>query len=196
MLLKSVRLVGGAPDVDARDEVRDTMQKLSEKFGEMVSSYDMAHAPLVLGAYGRFQQAITDHGTFDVRTREAIALAVAAVDDCADCQFPHIVGCRAVGWTPDQISALRSGAQIRYEEKLTALLAVARQVADNTGDVDERTWREALQTGWTIDELAELFTHVFANIFTNYLNHYTRADMDYPAAPAVPAGPGFREASA
>lgn len=188
MLLKSVRSVDGIPDVDAHEEVRDTMQKLSDKFGKMVSSYDMAHAPLVLGAYGRFQQAITDHGTFDVRTREAIALAVAAVDDCADCQFLPTIGCRAAGWTLDQISALRRGEPIMYEEKLTALLAVARQVADNTGDVDEDTWGRALQAGWTIDELAELFTHVFANIFTNYLSHYTRADMDAPA--------GFHEASA
>lgn len=188
MLLKSVRSVG-----EAQEEVRDTMKKLSEKFGNMVSSYDMAHAPLVLGAYGRFQQAITDHGTFDVRTREAIALTVAAVDNCADCVFPHIIGCRAAGWTPDQITALRGGEWIRYQEKLTALLAVARQIAENTGDVDEDTWSGALRAGWTIDELAELFTHVFANIFTNYLNHYTRADVDVPAVPAVS---GFHEASA
>ncbi|MGH4027087.1 MAG: carboxymuconolactone decarboxylase family protein [Pseudonocardiaceae bacterium] len=193
MLLKSVRPVSEAPGVDAHEEVRDTMQKLSEKFGKMVSSYDMAHAPLVLGAYGRFQQAITDHGTFDVRTREAIALAVAAVDNCADCEFPHTIGCRAAGWAPDQINALRGGERIRYQEKLTALLAVARQIADNTGDVDEDTWSRALVTGWTIDELAELFTHVFANIFTNYLNHYTRADMNVTAVPAVS---GFRDASA
>ncbi|MCA1673963.1 MAG: carboxymuconolactone decarboxylase family protein, partial [Actinobacteria bacterium] len=146
--------------------------------------------PLVLGAYGRFQQAITEHGTFDVRTREAIALAVAAVDNCADCQFPHTIGCRAAGWTLEQISALRSGERIRYEDKLTALLAVARQVVERTGDVDEDTWCHALQAGWTIDELAELFTHIFANIFTNYLNHYTRADGDSLAAS------GFREASA
>lgn len=193
MLLKSVRSADEVPDVDAHEEVRDTMQKLSAKFGKIISSYDMAHAPLVLGAYGRFQQAITDHGTFDVRTREAIALAVAAVDDCADCEFPHTIGCRAAGWTPDQIRALRTGERIRHEEKLTALLAVARQVAENSGDVDADTWCHALQSGWTIDELAELFTHVFANIFTNYLNHYTRADMDGPAVAAVP---GFREASA
>lgn len=190
MLLKSVRPAGEESDVDAHEEVRDTMRELSEKFERMVSSYDMAHAPLVLGAYGRFQRAITDHGTFDLRTREAIALAVAAVDDCADCQFPHAAGCRAAGWTPDQISALRSGERIRYEEKLTALLAVARQIVGNTGDVEETTWRRARQAGWTIDELAELFTHVFANIFTNYLNHYTGTDEEAPVVP------GMREASA
>ena len=185
MLLISARSVDDSSDVDAHEEVRVTMQRLSVKFGTMVSAYDMAHAPLVLGAYGRFQQAITDHGTFDWRTREAIALAVAAVDDCADCQFPHTVGCRAAGWTLDQISALRTGERIEHEEKITALLAVARQVADNAGEVDVDAWRHALQTGWTIDELAELFTHVFANIFTNYLNHYTRTDADIPAAPSL-----------
>ena len=181
MILIPVRPVDDAPDVNTHEEFRGTIRQLSAKFGKMVSTYDMAHAPLVLGAYRRFQQAITDHGSFDARTREAIALVVA--DNCADCQFPHTVGCHATGWTLEQISALHAGAQIVLEEKITALLAVARQVAGNAGDVDEDTWRHALQTGWTIDELAELLTHVFANIFTNYLDHYARAEQ--PAAGAA-----------
>lgn len=179
MMLIPVRPVDDVPEVDAyevdaHEELRATIRKLSAKFGKMVSAYDMAHAPLVLGAYRRFRQAITDHGSFDTRTREAIALVVA--DDCADCQFPHIVGCRATGWTLEQISALHAGARIAHEEKITALLAVARQVAGNAGDVDENTWRHALRTGWTVDELAELLTHVFANILTNYLDHYAPAE--------------------
>lgn len=180
MQFTSVRPVDQTPGIDVYDEVRATMKKLSARFGKMINSDDMAHAPLVLGAYGRFQQAITDHGTFDTRTREAIALTVAAVDNCTDCQLPHTVGCRAAGWTHDQIRRLRTGERIGHEEKITSLLAVARQLAGNAGDIDVDTWREALRTGWAIDELAELFTHVFANIFTNYLDHYARTEADIP----------------
>ena len=166
------------------------MQQLSAKFAEMISSYDMAHAPLVLGAYGRLQQAIADHGTFDMRTRAAIALSVAAVGDCADCQFSYTIACRAAGWSTYHISAVYSGELIVYEEKITGLLAVARQIAGQAGDVDAQTWDQARQVGWTVEELAELFTHVFANIFTNYLNHYAATDADIPAVPT------FHEASA
>lgn len=191
MQLMPARSVGHTPEADAYEDVRGTMQALSAKFGRMASSYDMAHAPLVLGAYRRFQQAVTDHGTFDTRTREAIALVVAAVGDCADCQFPHTVGCRSAGWLPGQIVAMRSGERIAYDERTTALLAVARQIAGRSGDVDEDTWTQALDTGWTVDALAELFTHVFMNIFTNYLNHYAGSEAD-----TTPATSSFHEVSA
>ncbi|MGH3937501.1 MAG: carboxymuconolactone decarboxylase family protein [Pseudonocardiaceae bacterium] len=184
--------VDEAPDIEAHEEFRDAIQKLSAKFREMVSVYDMAHAPLVLGAYGRFQRAITNHGSFDARTRVAIALVVAntlvVANNCADCLFPHTVGCHAAGWTPTQINTLHTGTRIVHEEKITALLAVARQVAGDPGDVDEDTWRHALQTGWTIDELAELLTHVFANILTNYLDHYPHESAALPTEihPVIP----------
>src|SRR5262249_31731625 len=104
MRLISASPVGGTLDVDTQEEIRNTMQQLSANFEEMVSSYDMAHAPLVLGVHGRFQQAIADHGSFDLRTREAIALTVAVVHNCVDCQYPHTIGCRAAGWSPGQIN--------------------------------------------------------------------------------------------
>ena len=37
---------------------------------------------------------LQDTGTFDARTREAIGLAVAVVDDCASCQAAHTAGGR------------------------------------------------------------------------------------------------------
>lgn len=40
-----------------------------------------------------------------------------------------------------------------------------------------------LDTGWTVDDLTELFTNVIANMFTNYFNHYGGTDLDFPAAP-------------
>lgn len=189
MTLIPARSVGDATEVDTHDdEVRGTMRALAAKYRRMVGSYDMAHAPLVLGAYRRFQQAITDHGTFDMRTHEAIALTVAAAEGCADCQFPHTVGCRALGWSAEQIIAVRRGAPIADDEKTTALLAVARQFAGHAGAVREDIWEQARLAGWTVDELAELFTHVFVNIFTNYLSHY--ADT---AADTIPASPRFHE---
>jgi AhpD family alkylhydroperoxidase len=128
---------------------------------------------VVLAAYTGIQQAIAEHGSFDARTREAIALAVGAVDNCAYCQSAHTT------------VALRDGKQIGGEEKLGALLAVARQIASSVGEVDEDTWQRALQAGWTVEELAELFAHVVANLFTNYFNHYAHTELDIPAAPGL-----------
>jgi tellurite resistance protein len=71
------------------------------------------------------------------------------------------------------------------DHRLGALLAVARQIASSVGEVDEDTWQRALQAGWTVEELAELFAHVVANLFTNYFNHYAHTELDIPAAPGL-----------
>jgi tellurite resistance protein len=84
-----------------------------------------------------------------------------------------------------QTIALRKGTPLHEEEKLGALLAVARQIAAEVGEVDEDTWQQAVVAGWSREELAELFAHVIANIFTNYFNHYAHTELDMPAAPAL-----------
>jgi hypothetical protein len=43
----------------------------------------------------------------------------------------------------------------------------------------------ARAAGWSDAELAELFAHVAANMFTNYFNHYVQTEPDLPAAPGL-----------
>ncbi|MGH3864384.1 carboxymuconolactone decarboxylase family protein [Actinokineospora sp.] len=129
--------------------------------------------------------AIAEHGSFDARTREAIALAVGAADNCAYCQSEHTAAGQAVVWGLEHTVALRDGTQVDGEDKLAALLAVTRQIAGNVGEVHEDTWQQALHAGWTVEQLAELFTHVVANLFTNYFNHYAHTELDIPAAPGL-----------
>lgn len=143
----------------------------------------------MLGAYTGIQAAIAEHGTFDAATREAIALAVGAVgavgavDGCDYCQAAHTAGGRNAGLTDEQMTRIRAGNPV--EDQLGALLAVARQIAGDLGEVDDDTWQRALGAGWSVAELAELFTHVIVNVFTNYFNHYAHTDLDLPPAPAI-----------
>lgn len=185
MALRSMHFVG-----NALEEHSETLQMLRAKLYRMFNQGEVALAPAVLAAYGRIQDSIAHHSTFDLRTREAIALAVAAMENCTDCHFTRTVACHAAGWTREQTVALRTGEQIADEEEITVLLAVARQAAGHACEVDEGTWQRALWTGWTLEELAELFTHVIANIFTSYFNHYARTAVD------IPAGLGLNEAVA
>jgi len=47
------------------------------------------------------------------------------------------------------------------------------------------TWKQALEAGWTEQELAETFAHLAANLFTNYFNHQASTELDLPEAPAL-----------
>lgn len=171
--------VAGAPEAS-----RSALAELEKKFGKVLNIHgEMAHSPALLAAYAGMRQGLAEHGTFDARTKEAIALAVGAVNDCGYCQAAHTAAGLRAGLSEDQTLAIRSGGPVSTE--LDALLAVAREVAGNVGEVGDDTWQRARDAGWTDEQLAELFAHVVANLFTNYFNHYARTDLDLPAAPAL-----------
>lgn len=171
---------------DAPEETRDNLRRLERRLGKLLNIHaEMAHAPVVLAAYQGIQQAIAAHGSFDARTREAIALAVAAVDECSYCQSAHTVSAQAAGWTLQDTVAIRAGRDAGAGPELDALLDVAREIAGNTGNVKDATWQAARDAGWSDTQLTELFAHVMANLFTNYFNHYVQTELDVPAAPGL-----------
>lgn len=170
---------------DAPEQSRSTLETLSKRMGTLLNIHaEMAHAPVVLGAYAGMQEAITRHGTFDAATREAIALAVGAVDRCDYCQSAHTMGGKAAGLDADRMLAIRAG-HTTGDDRLDTLLAVVREAAADVGNVDDDTWKQARAAGWTDEELAEGFAHLAVNLFTNYFNHYVGTELDVPPAPGL-----------
>ncbi len=56
---------------------RDTLKALGARFGKVLNIHGaMAHSPAVLETYAAIQEALQDTGTFDGKTREAIALVI------------------------------------------------------------------------------------------------------------------------
>ena len=164
---------------------RDELKALDAKYGKVLNIHaEMAHAPVVLQAFIALQQAIADHGTFDARTREAIALAVAVVDGCSYCEAAHTGGGKAAGLADDEMVAIRRDA-VEFDPRLAALLAVAREYTGNVGTVQDATWQAAIDEGWTDEQLTEMSVHVTGNLFTNYFNHFVQTELDLPAAPPL-----------
>jgi AhpD family alkylhydroperoxidase len=175
-----VHTVDSAPEPS-----RDGLKALEAKFGKVLNIHgEMAHSPAVLQSYLAIQEVIADQGTFDARTREAIALAVANADDCAYCQAAHTGGGKAAGLADEEMVAIRAG-RVDFDPKLAALLDLARAYTGNVGTVDDAAWQAALDAGWTDAQLSELSVHVTLNLFTNYFNHFVETDLDLPRAPAL-----------
>lgn len=168
----------------APEAARDSLKALEAQFGTVLNIHGaMAHSPAVLETYAAIQRVLRDVGTFDGRTREAIALAVADVDECSYCQAAHTAGGKAAGLTEQQTVDIRRG-QVD-DPKLGALLALVREQTGAVGTVQDSTWQAALDAGWSDAELTETSAHVALNLFTNYFNHLVETDLDLPAAPAL-----------
>ncbi len=176
----------------APEPSRDALKALEAKFGKVLNIHGaMAHAPVVLNAYTALQAVISDHGTFDAATREAIALVVANVDRCTYCQSAHTAGAKQAGFSEDQTIAIRAG-RVDFDDKLAALLSLVRESASNLGHVEDETWQAAVDAGWTDGELTEASIHIALNLFTNHFNHLVETDLDVPAAPASDLTPAAR----
>lgn len=146
----------------------------------------MAHAPVVLASYRAMGRAITEHSTYDERTREAVALAVAGVDRCRYCQSAHTVAGKRAGLSVDETVAIRRGGATG-DPRLDNLLVVAREITGEVGYVQDSSWRAAVAAGWSVEELEELFAHVAVNMYTNYFNHFAGTELDLPEAPQLEA---------
>jgi AhpD family alkylhydroperoxidase len=163
---------------------RDALKALGARFGKVLNIHGaMAHSPAVLQTYVAIQQVMQDTGTFDGRIREAIALAVANVDECSYCQAAHTAGGKAAGLSEQETIDIRRG-QVE-DPKLAALLALVREQTGDVGTVQDSTWQAALEAGWSDAELTETSAHVALNLFTNYFNHLVQTDLDLPPAPAL-----------
>ena len=172
---------------DAPEASRAALEAAQRRFGTVLNVVgEMAHAPVVLATYAAMTQAITEHGTFDAATREAIALAVGNQDGCDYCQSAHTLSAKQAGLTEEQTVAIRQG-HAGFDPRLDALLTVARHIAANVGNVPDEAYERARKEGWSEEQLAELFAHVAVNLFTNCFNHYARTELDIPAAPGITA---------
>lgn len=168
----------------APDGSRDTLQSLEAQFGKVLNIHGaMAHSPLVLDAYASLQHSIGELSTFDGKTREAIALAVAALDECTYCQAAHTAGGKAAGLTEqDTIDARRGTSD---DPKLSSLLAVVTEQMTSLGNVTDATWQAALDAGWSDAQVAESTVFVALNVLTNFFNHTVQTELDLPAARAL-----------
>lgn len=170
---------------NAPQESGDALKALEHKFGTTLNIFGaMAHSPAVLNSFVAFDRAIADNTSLDAKTRKAVHLTVANVNECNYCQGAYTMAAKAAGFDDEQAKQIRRGV-LDDDEKLTSLLRVAREIATNKGSVGDTTWRAAVDAGWTEEQLLEAFADTIRTIFTTHFNHFVDTEQDVPDPPAV-----------
>jgi uncharacterized peroxidase-related enzyme len=173
-------------DIDSAPEgSKEALERQSKRVGKTINIFGaMAHSPAVMGLYDAAEELLGERSNLDRRTREAIHLTIANVNQCDYCQAAYTGAAKAQGFSDDQTVQIRIGA-VDGDEKLTALLAVARELAEHKGEVADDTWQAALDAGWSDVELLDAYADVVRTILTNWFNHLVGTELDLPAAPAL-----------
>jgi AhpD family alkylhydroperoxidase len=104
---------------------RDDLKALEAQFGKVLNIFgEMAHAPTVIGLFAAAEGTIAERTSLDRKTREAIHLTVAQVNECRYCQSAYTGAAKMAGFSDDEAIAIRRG-HVDFDERLAALLPVA-----------------------------------------------------------------------
>lgn len=170
---------------DAPAESRDTLEGLGKRVGKVINIFgEMAHAPALLESYAALEQTLSERSSLGEPVRQAIHLTVANANGCEYCQAAYTGAAKAAGHSDGDAIAIRRG-HLPDDHKLTALLQVSREIATEKGYVDDRTWKEAIEAGWSEKELLEAYAEVVRTILTNYFNHFVGTELDLPTPPPL-----------
>jgi uncharacterized peroxidase-related enzyme len=169
----------------ATGEAKQLLEAVKTKMGRVPNMMKtLANAPAALNAYLQFSGALAG-GVLPGKTREQIALAVGQANSCDYCLAAHSTIGKMVGLTHEQILDGRHGKAT--DAKTHAILLFARKLVDDRGQVADAELQKLRQAGVNEAEITEIVANVALNIFTNYFNHVSSPEIDFPKAEALSA---------
>jgi len=169
-------------DTAASPEAARLFTAIKGKIGMVPNLYRVAANQLkVLAAMLGLNETLSG-GSFDARTREAIALAVAGVNACDYCASAHAAISASLKVAPETVEAHLAGKS--DDPRTGAILKLATAIVAAKGMVPDADLAAAKVAGLSEADIVETVANVVANIFTNYLNHVADTDIDFPVRAA------------
>lgn len=141
----------------------------------------LAYSEHGLGNYLTLQNG---KSSLSAKEREVINLVVSQVNECAYCLAAHTALGGMVGFTPDQIIAIRKGSAA-FDPKLDALAKLVKSTAEHRGHAAQEAIDAFFAAGYNEGNLVDSVIIIGDKIITNYLHALTAVPVDFPAAPAI-----------
>jgi uncharacterized peroxidase-related enzyme len=174
------------PTLDAAPEAsKPTLDAVQKQLGVVPNLFRLiGSSPAALAGFTGFQGALSK--TFDVKTRERIALAVAQVNGCDYCLSAHTyLGLNMAHIGPEEIALNRKGAS--GDARANAAVQFAYKVAKERGHVSDADIKAVRDAGYSDAQIVEIVALVAENSFTNFLNEVAKTEIDFPVVRAAVA---------
>ncbi len=173
--MSRVKLVSEAMAVG---EVSELYSKIKSKNGYVPNIFKaMGNSAAVLQGYLSLSEAL-QKTSLSEQTREKIALAVGEMNRCRYCLAAHSALAAKIGLSDDQILSARQGDDA--DPKVKAILNFVRQSVENRGWVPDGNLDQLNEAGVNEQEIVEIVLSISMNMFTNYFNHITCPEIDFP----------------
>jgi uncharacterized peroxidase-related enzyme len=170
--------------VPSRDEVSTDSQLLfdvlKQRLGKVPNLYaTMGYSPFALKAFMNLEETLNG-GAFDPKEREAIALVVSEVNECAYCLAGHTMLAIKRGFSKEDTLEIRKGAV--EDTKLNAIIQLAKAVTETKGNPSEEYLTKFYDAGFDEGAVMDLIGLVIVRLFTNYVYALTDIPVDFPLA--------------
>lgn len=165
---------------NANPETAQLLEGVKKKMGVLPNIIaTMANSPAVANAYLGMSGTLSQ-GSLSSGLREQIALTVAQDNSCDYCLAAHSAISKGAGLSAEEIRKAREGSS--EDSKAAAAIEFARKLTANRGDVTDEELNTVREAGYTDGEVGEIVANVALNIFTNYFNHVSDPEIDFPKA--------------
>ncbi|HEY4063984.1 MAG TPA: carboxymuconolactone decarboxylase family protein [Puia sp.] len=171
--------------VPTRDEVSPASQTafdaLQKALGMVPNLYaTIAYSENGLPKYLAYQGAKT---SLSNKEKEAVNLVVSQINGCRYCQSAHTVLGKMNGFSEDEMLRIRKGNS--SNDKLNALVVLAKDITDNKGHVSQEHLDGFFAAEYTKGSVVDLILQISDKIAMNYLHNLTGIAIDFPLAPEL-----------
>lgn len=174
-------------NVPSREQVSEASQIqfdiLTKRMGKVPNLYAaVGYSANALKGFMDFDESFS-HGVFNGKEREAIALVVSEVNNCAYCLAGHTAAAMKRGFTKVETLDIRRGKV--NDSKLDAIIQLAKSITENKGEPEEIYLDNFYTVGFNEAGLMELIGLITVRVFTNYAFAATKIPVDFPLAEAL-----------
>jgi uncharacterized peroxidase-related enzyme len=169
---------------DAHPDARAVLDAAEKALGFLPMLHRiMALNPRVLAGWVALQSNLSH--TLDLKTRDAIALAVTEVNNCSYCRAAHTYGAvKFGGSTHEEIALNKQGKS--SDPKRAAAAWFARRVAETRGDIGDEDLDAVRAAGWNDADIVAIVALSAQFQLTNLLNNVDQTTADFPVVEAPP----------
>jgi uncharacterized peroxidase-related enzyme len=140
----------------------------------------MSISPNVLTGFVGLQSSLVK--TLDIKTRDAIALAVSEMNGCGYCLAAHsYVATNFARMSPEEITLNRQGKS--HDATRAASATFAQHLMKAHGKVSDADLQAVRDAGYSDAQILEMVALSAQFLLTNFINNVAQTDIDFPALP-------------
>ncbi|SEO12392.1 uncharacterized peroxidase-related enzyme [Mucilaginibacter gossypiicola] len=158
-------------------------EQMKKRIGKVPNLYaTIGYSAHALKAFLDFEGEL-NHGAFNGKQREAIALVVSEINHCEYCLAGHTLAAIKNGLSQADTIDIRKG--VAADPKLDAIVKLAKSVTETKGHPEGQYLEAFYNEGFDEAALMELIGLVTVRVFTNYVFATSKIPVDFPAAPEL-----------